>query len=146
MSCYTHRMATLLRHFTLCIALFYIVCSVVSMQVSKHALITFISIYTVQYYFTFLHSHTSRDFSLPPRRCSSAVLQRVIRPQVTPCFRRRRPIHNQWRSQDLDVGGQRGSGGRKPPNTHQAESTRFPRKLTAHYEYLAAKPCTILCI
>jgi len=105
MSCYTHRMATLLRHFILCIALFYIVCSVVSMQVSKHALITFISIYTVQYYFTFLHSHTSRDFSLPPRRCSSAVL------------RRRRPIHNQWRSQDLDVGGGKGDLGDESPRT-----------------------------
>jgi len=114
MSCYTHRMATLFRHFTLCVALFYIVCSVVSMQVSKHALITFISIYTVQYYFTFLHSHTSRDFSLPPRRCSSAVL------------RRRRPIYNQWRSQDLDVWGGKAPEhppGRKPPVSPKAHST-----------------------
>jgi len=59
----------------------------------------------------------------------------------------------QWRSQDLEVGGTGGLGNGSPPagSRGRAPGGWFGRHslLKAHsssYGYLAAKPCTILCI
>ena len=61
----------------------------------------------------------------------------------------------QWRSQDLEVGRHMESGGQKSPSRVQEQNPwkrirgancKAPRKLTAYYGYLAAKPCIILCI
>ena len=79
----------------------------------------------------------SADFRWPPWLLSTPATSTDSR-VVWLCWPGRKP----GCSQDLEVGAQRVWGMQVP---QRGPETEPPRKLTAYYGYLAAKPCTISC-